>query len=267
MELRPPRLSSAKPTARRFASGQLALAFAAAACSATPSAPDRPAMQAASAPATPSVAPATSAAVGVASATSAAAGLPSTAPSSAPGCPDDMVALPVGSFTMSASDKQTTVGAFCIDRTEVTVAAYFACVRTGACTAAKEMASVTTHLPQLEREMWAATCNAPIKDRGLHPMNCVNWHQADAFCRAQHKRLPTEEEWEWAARGGPANNRFPWGGALPTVELLNATDSTSAAFGARLAEGVQARKTLDTGRPEPGRPGTRPPATHRPLSP
>ncbi|MEI7895116.1 MAG: SUMF1/EgtB/PvdO family nonheme iron enzyme [Myxococcales bacterium] len=34
-----------------------------------------------------------------------------------------------------------------------------------------------------------------------HPVNCVNWNQAAAYCKWSDKRLPTEEDWEWAARG------------------------------------------------------------------
>lgn len=104
------------------------------------------------------------------------------------------------------------VQAFYMDQTEVTVQAYQGCVEasTGdggtACTAPAKADSY---------------CNYGIAAKNQHPINCVTWDQAWAYCRwrsltAPGTRLPTETEWEYAARGA-AHSTYPWGNTSPVV--------------------------------------------------
>lgn len=109
----------------------------------------------------------------------------------------------VGDSKGSADEKPrflTRVPTFCLDRTEVTVRAYDECVTGGACEAAHSS---------------YATCNAERKGKQEHPINCVNFYQAQAYCQSLHRRLPTEIEWEYAARGGDEELTYPWGDDSP----------------------------------------------------
>jgi formylglycine-generating enzyme required for sulfatase activity len=50
-------------------------------------------------------------------------------------------------------------------------------------------------------------------------MNCVSWYEAFAFCAWDEARIPTEVEWEYAAKGGAQNRLYPWGDTTPTADF------------------------------------------------
>ena len=149
------------------------------------------------------------------------------------GCSDEMVPVPAGTFLMGSRDgvgdadehpqHDVTLSAFCIDKTEVTVAAYTRCVASGKCT--------VTNGP--EKVGFDRLCNGTRGDRQYHPINCVDWNQATVYCAWAKKRLPSEAEWEYAALGGDGRT-YPWGNEAPSAKRLNACGSECRAVGSSL---------------------------------
>jgi len=127
-----------------------------------------------------------------------------------------MVYVPEGDFAMGsdtgALDKQPVhtvfLDAFWIDRTEVTNAMYARCVRAGACQPPSDFSypGEGTYYGN------AAFTNNPVI--------YVDWNAAAAYCEWSGARLPTEAEWEKAARGTDGR-LYPWGDEPPTKSLGN----------------------------------------------
>ena len=130
--------------------------------------------------------------------------------------PTDMVLVAAGSFLRGSppgvgledEHPQRTIelGAFYIDRTEVRQSDFARCVTAGACPA--------PHCKDDRPTDWDPT------KRAEHPVVCIDWASAQAYCQWAHKRLPTEAEWEKAARGSDGR-LYPWGNEAPTCERAN----------------------------------------------
>ncbi|MEP7119381.1 MAG: bifunctional serine/threonine-protein kinase/formylglycine-generating enzyme family protein [Byssovorax sp.] len=157
-------------------------------------------------------------------------------------CPEGSVLIPGGSMFMGARDlnddakppHEVTITGFCLDRTEVTTRAYGSCVEKGRCERALEQVSWPGVSPDAKKR-YSPFCNAGKPDRAEHPVNCVAWPMADNYCKKIGRRLPTEAEWEYAARGSN-QRKFPWGDEPPSARLLNACGKECALWGDKHAE-------------------------------
>ena len=112
----------------------------------------------------------------------------------------DWVTIPGGTFMMGDyNPKQITIRTFQMARTEVTRRQYKACVDAGACT--------------------APTCQwPPDPAHELYPAVCVDWNQAREYSKWVGGRLPSDSEWEFAAKSGGLKRNYPWGDEEATCD-------------------------------------------------
>ena len=111
-------------------------------------------------------------------------------------------------FAAEAPQHTVYLDAYSIDKYEVANARYQACVDAGGCTAPHDPSSATR------------TSYYGNPDYAGYPVINVDWGQAETFCAWEGKRLPTEAEWEKAARGTDGRI-YPWGNQNPTCDLAN----------------------------------------------
>lgn len=145
-----------------------------------------------------------------------------------------VVYVPAGTFLMGASDEQVDwilnqswcsscdkslfesgqpihevyLDAYWIDKFEVTNGQYAQCVAEGACEAPSSS------------EAWQHSVYYDNIQFADYPVIFVNWYQAQSYCQWAGGRLPSEAEWEKAARGTDARY-YPWGNEAPTDQLIN----------------------------------------------
>jgi len=113
----------------------------------------------------------------------------------------DMVLIPKGEFTMGSNEHgdetkhQVVLDPYWIDKYEASNARY------------KEFMKATSHPAP-------AYWDDPRLNKQNQPVVGVSWTDANAFCKWEGKRLPTEAEWERAAKGPEGDNHYPWGHKL-----------------------------------------------------
>ncbi|MBI5537566.1 MAG: SUMF1/EgtB/PvdO family nonheme iron enzyme [Deltaproteobacteria bacterium] len=150
-------------------------------------------------------------------------------------CPASMVHIEGARFFMgrdagpmdfAAPAHKVEVGSFCIDVHEVTASEYRTCSEVGDCKRAFTRSmwlgeKVSESDRHRHEEAYSTLCTFGRPGLEGHPINCVDWGQANAYCRAHGKRLPTEAEWEFAARGSDGRT-YPWGDQPPDSRTANA---------------------------------------------
>ena len=137
--------------------------------------------------------------------------------------------VPPGSFAMGTSRVEGSTGevrpvhtvtfaeGFFIGKFPVTVLQYEACEET------PDSGCSPPSVSHWDGLGWGV--NRSSNERGTHPQNGLTWEQADAVCAWLGGRIPSEAEWEYAARG-PLNRFFPWGDA-PSADCQRAVCGSS----------------------------------------
>jgi formylglycine-generating enzyme required for sulfatase activity len=129
-------------------------------------------------------------------------------------CQNTMGICEPDSFSHEEPSHAVSLDAFWIDKTEVTNAMYAECVEAGIC-------------PLPEHPEYHFNDPAQID----HPVMEVSWYDAETYCKWIGARLPTEAEWEYAARGGLEGAYYPWGDTPPVCKKGTGNGANSSYCG------------------------------------
>jgi formylglycine-generating enzyme required for sulfatase activity len=156
------------------------------------------------------------------------------------------VRVPDGTFVMGLTDedplllqtaglKRVTVSSFVMDKHEVTNAEY----RTFMNQQGGEQSGLMPDASAWARAGSASSLESYFQNSAYddYPVVAVSWSQASSFCQAQGGRLPTEAEWEYAARSGLQGNIYPWPGFEPRDPQGNYLANFSPGRGVYAADG------------------------------
>lgn len=140
-------------------------------------------------------------------------------PTAPAACPVDMVLVKGGRLVLLERGGDVEVSSYCLDRHEVKASSFRAAAE--AEPKLRDCAGEAGCSPLPSRTDWgdpgedarsSRWCSGAREGAGEQPVVCVSLEEARGYCRARGARLPSGDEWEWAARG--AGRRTPWGASL-----------------------------------------------------